>query len=126
PRNPNGPPLREYEKDTLYTVGASIGPQGQYYDHHITGHHQHPAVGSDPYATQGATDEAIVDLASQLDCIIYHQLHELKIQDERKLQAELYPNETVGSKCSQYYEKLKALEGRHPGKIIQALPAAGN
>jgi hypothetical protein len=53
----------------LYEVGGI--------NHHIVGHKTTPAIGTDPFAQQRALDTAVVDLANQLDCVIWGETQKM-------------------------------------------------
>ncbi|MBV8147633.1 MAG: hypothetical protein JO092_00915, partial [Candidatus Eremiobacteraeota bacterium] len=98
----------KYGAGKLYQIGGT--------DAHITGHHVTRAIGVNPYANQVALDFATVDLANQLDCIIYQELAELQIKDYAKKQRAIYGDNDLGQTawCINYYRALKAFEGKYP------------
>ena len=105
--------LREYKAGKLYQIGGT--------DAHITGHHVTPAIGVNPYANQRALDLATVDLANQLDCIIYRELAELQVDDFVVKQKAIYGDDDLGATlwCANYFTTLKFFEGKIPKPVTR-------
>jgi hypothetical protein len=103
----------KYKAGNLYQVGGA--------DAHITGHHVTTAIGVNPYANQTSVDLAAVDLANQLDCIIWRELQELQVKDWKLKQGALYGDNDLGKGlwCDKYFRALKALEGPKPPPVIR-------
>jgi hypothetical protein len=91
-------------------------------DFHITGHSTLASIGVDPYGQQRALDNATLDLANQLDCIIHYKLADLNILSPEQLskaRTSIYPyDEKANSQwCTDYYKTLKT---KFPDRAVEA------
>jgi len=69
-------------------------------NHHITGWKRTALVGVDPFGQQRTLDLAAVDLANQLDCIIYWRLGDmgiLSLNDLAKARQSIYPKDDLAT-----------------------------